>query len=222
MARKFNLRDALDLQDISDIVVLAGSLRKMLSQTGKEFERRGEQTARRLQHDVQESHIVEDLTAFMDRLVRLVARKRREFEKKGQKTVEQLKSDIRESPVVEGVEETAARIHTKAEQKRYEAAKRIVKRHEQRQQDNGDVGFFVLGAFLGAVIGTIAAFWLAPRSGEATRRELQMRTNDLKDDIEQAAEEARRKVEGESISDAINTGKAEARRFQETMGDRRL
>ena len=71
------------------------------------------------------------------------------------------------------------------------------------------MGLFVIGAIAGTVIGAIVAIWFAPQSGEATRH-----------DIEQAANEARQKIEGESISDAMQAGKAEARRFQETANVR--
>ena len=40
---------------------------------------------------------------------------------------------------------------------------------------------------------------------------------ELRDDIGHAATETRRRIEGESIEESIQTGKAEARRFQESM-----
>ncbi len=216
MAGKFQWRKFLDIQDVGDIIMLAGSLRKMLARKGREFEHRGEQAARRLQHDVEESHIFEDITNFVDRLARVFARKRRDFERKSHETVEHLKNEIRESPVVESVEETATKVRDTVDQKSYEVAKQIVESHEARHRnDAGEAGLFVVGALLGSLIGAVAGLWFAPRSGEETRREIQERGNELRDEIEQVTTEARRKLEGESIDDAMEYGKAEARRFQE-------
>ncbi len=216
MARKNQWRKFLNIQDMSDIVMLANSLRKMLASKGQEFEHRGEQAARQLRNDVEESHLFEDITHFVDRLARLIARKRHEFEHTSQETVEHLKTEIRDSPVVESVEEAATKVRDTVDQKSYDVAKQIVESHEQRhRQDSGEAGLFVVGAVLGGLIGAIAAFWFAPQSGEATRREIQERSNELRDEIDQVTTDARRKIEGESIDEAIQYGKAEARRFQE-------
>ena len=74
-----------------------------------------------------------------------------------------------------------------------------------------------LGAIVGGLIGAVAAFWFAPQSGAETRHEIEERGNELREEIEQTAAEARRRVEGESIEELMQAGKAEARRFQETL-----
>jgi gas vesicle protein len=216
MAGKNQWRKYLNIQDVGDIVALSQSLRKMLTRKGQEFEQRGGQAAQRLRHDVEDSHIFEDITRFVDRLARLIARKRHEFERTSQETVEHLKSEIRDSPVVESVGETATKVRDTVDQKSYEVARQIVESHEERHRnDGGDAGIFVVGALLGGLLGAIAAFWFAPQSGEETRREIQERGNDLRDEIEHVTDDARRKIEGDSIDEAMEYGKAEARRYQE-------
>jgi gas vesicle protein len=221
MARKIQWRKILSIQDVGDIVAMTSSLRKVLGRKGREFEHRGEQAANRLRHDVEDSQAFEDITNMLDRMVKIIARKRREFERKGQETVEHIKSDIKselaDRPIVDSVEQTASKVRDTIDQKSYEVAKQLVERHEERhRQNSAEAGLFVVGALLGSLIGAIAAFWFAPQSGEETRREIQDRADDLREDIEQVTNEARRRVEGESIDEAMQYGKAEARKFQET------
>jgi gas vesicle protein len=198
MAKRIQLRDLVNLQDIGDIVALVMSARKMLA-------RRGEQAAHRLERGVRDSHILEEFAHFVDRSGKLIVRKQRELRRTSEKAAERVKQEVQESPVHQNIEVAAANLRDKVDQTTYQAARQIVERHEQRRsQDSGDAGVFVLGAILGVVIGIVAALWYAPQSGEETRRE-----------IERAAEEARRRVEGESLHDAIQEGKTEARRFQQ-------
>jgi len=216
MAGKNQWRKFLNIQDVGDIVALSRSLRKMLARKGQEFEHRGEQTAKRIRHDVEGSHVFEDITHFVDRLARLIARKRSEFERTSHDAVEHLKTEIRDSPVVESVEETATKVRDSVDEKSYKVAKQIVESHEERnRKDGGDAGVFVIGAVLGGLLGAIAAFWFAPQSGEQTRHEIQERGEELRDEIEHVTAEARHKIEGDSIDDAMAYGKAEARRFQD-------
>jgi gas vesicle protein len=201
MAKRIQLRDLVSIQDIGDIVALVMSARKMLA-------RRGEQAAHRLGRGVRDSHILEEFANFADRSGKLIARKQREFRRTSEKATERVKQEIQESPVRQNIEEVATNLRDKADQTTYQAARQIVERHEQRHsQDGGDAGVFVLGAILGVVVGVVAALWYAPQSGEETRHE-----------IERAAEETRRRVEGESLHDAIQEGKTEARKFQEISG----
>jgi gas vesicle protein len=71
-------------------------------------------------------------------------------------------------------------------------------------KDDLEVGVFAVGAVIGATIGAALAYLFAPRSGKETRRE-----------IERVAEETRRRIEGESVDEALAVGKAEARRLHE-------
>jgi gas vesicle protein len=216
MAGKNQWRKFLNIQDVGDVVSLTRSLRKMLARKGQEFEHRGEQTAKRIRHDVEESHLFEDIANFADKLARLIARKRHEFERTSHEAVEHLKTELRDSPVVESVEETATKVRDTVDEKSYKVAKQIVDSHEERHRnDGGDAGIFVVGAILGGLLGAIAAFWFAPQSGEETRREIQERGEELRDEIEHVTTEARHKIEGDSIDEAMEYGKAEARKFQE-------
>jgi len=67
------------------------------------------------------------------------------------------------------------------------------------EHEGSGLGSFLVGLVLGTLAGIIAALWYAPQSGKATRDELQQR------------------VEGESISQSMEEGKAEARRFRQNM-----
>lgn len=92
----------------------------------------------------------------------------------------------------------------------------MAKRDQNRYEDE-EFGPFVLGALIGGLVGAIAAFWFAPQSGAETRQEIQEAGNEIRDDIEQAATDARRRIDGDSIEESIRAGKAEARRYQETI-----
>ena len=80
-----------------------------------------------------------------------------------------------------------------------------------KRHDDDEIGPFFTGALIGAVIGVAAALWFAPQSGQETRQE-----------IEQAAIDTRRRIEGESLEQAIQAGKAEARRYQQSMQHQNL
>jgi hypothetical protein len=192
MAKRFglgNLRGLLSVRDIGDILSLVGSLRKMLSQQGQEFQR-----------GVRESHLLDETISFVDRLGRFVTRKSGELGRRGKTAVESAGQEIHESLAVAGIESADDQARDRVEQKWGTA---------QAPQDEGGARIFLVGAILGTVIGAIAALWFAPRSGEETRQE-----------IEQAAIQARRRVEGESIHEAIQAGKAEARKFRQITGGR--
>jgi len=87
----------------------------------------------------------------------------------------------------------------------------------QIRSEDAELGPFLFGAIVGGIVGAVAAFWFAPQSGAETRQDIQEAGTELRDDIEQAAVDARRRIEGESIEESIQAGKAEARRFQESM-----
>jgi len=218
MARQIDWRKivkVVNVRDAGDILGLVRSVQKMLARRGKEFERTGQRAV----NEIRESPLIDDVMNFLDSLTRLISRKTREFGQAVQKTADDVKTEVRESPVVEKVqaaatdlreraEDTVSDLREKADQKTYEVAKQIVERHEG-QPRRGESGLFIGGALLGALIGAIAAMWYAPQSGE-----------ELREDIEHIATNARRQVEGESLDDAIREGKAEARRYQETIRGR--
>jgi gas vesicle protein len=74
-------------------------------------------------------------------------------------------------------------------------------------------GVFFRGAVMGALIGAALGIWNAPRSGRALRQALRSRGRALVGDVEQAATQARRQIEGESIDSTLREAKAEARRL---------
>lgn len=74
-------------------------------------------------------------------------------------------------------------------------------------------GAFFRGAVMGALIGVALGIWNAPRSGKALRQALRGRGRSLVGDVEQAAAQARRQIEGESIDSTLREAKAEARRL---------
>src|SRR5262245_26950127 len=156
MAGKNQWRKFLNIQDVSDALMLARSVRKMLARKGQEFEHRGEQAAKRLRHDVEGSQMFEEAAHVVDRLARLIARKRQEFERTSHEAVDHLKTEIRDNPVVESVEEKATKVRDSVDQKSYEVARQIVESHEERHRnDGGDAGVFVIGAVLGGLLGAI-------------------------------------------------------------------
>jgi gas vesicle protein len=86
---------------------------------------------------------------------------------------------------------------------------------KQKQEDQAEAGLFFIGAVAGSLIGAVVAMWFAPQSGSETRHEIKERSTEIVDEIEHAATDARRRIEGESVDEAIQMGKAEARRYQE-------
>jgi hypothetical protein len=183
-----NLRGLLSVRDLTDILSLVGSLRKMLGQQEQTFER-GDR----------ESHVLDETISFVDRLGRFVTRKTGELGRRGEASAQDAEPEARGGPAGAAIESAEDRAHDRVEP---------VRGAVQARQDEGDAGIFLIGAILGTLIGAIAALWFAPRSGEETRQE-----------IEQAALDVRRRVEGESVHESIQAGKAEARRFQQITGE---
>jgi gas vesicle protein len=69
---------------------------------------------------------------------------------------------------------------------------------------------------VGAIAGIAGALWYAPQSGRTTREELQRKSEEAVRAAETTVSDVRHKVEGESISEALEAGKAEALRFRES------
>jgi gas vesicle protein len=86
---------------------------------------------------------------------------------------------------------------------------------KKQQEDQAEAGLFLIGAIAGSVLGAAVAMWFAPQSGTETRHEIKERSTEFVDEIEHAAADARRRIEGESVDEAMQMGKAEARRYQE-------
>jgi hypothetical protein len=184
-----NLRSLLSVRDLTDILSLVGSLRKMLGQPEQTFER-GDR----------ESHVLDETISFVDRLGRFVTRKTGEMGRRGKESAQEAGQEALGGPAVTAIEPAGDRARERIEPERGAVQAR-------QAQDEGGAGIFLIGAILGSLIGAIAALWFAPRSGEETRQE-----------IEQAALDVRRRVEGESIHESIQAGKAEARRYQQLTG----
>ncbi len=63
------------------------------------------------------------------------------------------------------------------------------------ESTSNDVGSFVVGLAVGALLGAAAALLFAPQSGEETRAQIQQRGIELRDQASAAYEDARHKVE---------------------------
>jgi gas vesicle protein len=61
--------------------------------------------------------------------------------------------------------------------------------------NNGDFGAFVTGFLFGGLVGAAVALLMAPQSGEETREIIRVKSIELKDQVEDAAEDAIEKVE---------------------------
>lgn len=61
--------------------------------------------------------------------------------------------------------------------------------------NNGDFGAFVTGFLFGGLVGAAVALLMAPQSGEETREFIKVKSIELKDQVEQSAEETIGKVE---------------------------
>lgn len=68
------------------------------------------------------------------------------------------------------------------------------------QPDNSDAPTFVFGMILGFVVGSVAALWMAPRSGNEARQEIKTRA-------QSSVRVITDRVQGESIEDSIELGK---------------
>ena len=75
---------------------------------------------------------------------------------------------------------------------------------QDQHRSDGEIGPFLFGVLLGSLIGAIAALWYSPKSGDEVRRELEQRGSTL-----------RQQIEGESVDEAIQAGKAAARQFNQ-------
>ena len=60
---------------------------------------------------------------------------------------------------------------------------------------NGDFGAFITGFVIGGLVGAAVSLLLAPQSGEDTRTLIREKSIEIKDQVEQTAEEARVKAE---------------------------
>lgn len=87
---------------------------------------------------------------------------------------------------------------------------------EKKRQGSGDVRALLQGLILGALAGGVAALWKAPRSGRALRAELRRGGQALVQNVEETAAQARRRIAGESVEEAMAAAKAEARRLNRT------
>ncbi len=207
--KQIQWRKLVNVRDMGDIVSILSSASRLMNQ-------RGQRVVGQVGHNIRDNHFLEDVINIVDRLGKLVVRKSREFEEKGIEAVHTVEQEVRESPVVERIE---SRLHAVEQEVRQspvveQIESRLHRKEKQEQarrqaERAGDANVFVIGTLLGTLLGALIALWFAPRSGEATRHE-----------IENTAQEVRRRVEGESLQDAIEAGKAEARRLQQTINSR--
>lgn len=69
------------------------------------------------------------------------------------------------------------------------------------QKSDSETPTFVFGMILGFVAGSVAALWMAPRSGTESRQEIKNRAQSSVRIISD-------RVQGESVEDSIELGKA--------------
>jgi len=202
---------------IEDLALFGNSVRAIVDRKSREFSKTRKETAKQInknvkhfEHDLKprlehfESSVEDSANKFRDSVEASASKVRGSVEKSADK----VRSNVERSAdkVRDNVETSAARVRETVDQKTYETAKKIVDSHEKRQaKEEGEFNIFMVGAVLGTLVGAVLAFWYAPQSGEQTRQE-----------IEQAAQDAIHKVEGESIEESLQAGRDEARRFQQT------
>ena len=190
MARQFGLGNLRGLLNVRDLTDILSLVGGLRKMLG--------QPEQAFERGDRESHVLDETISLVDRLGRLVTRKAGELGRLGKTAVQSLGPEVIGGPAEAAIESAADQARDRVEPERGAV---------QATQDEGGAGIFLIGAILGTLIGAIAALWFAPRSGEETRQE-----------IEQAAIDVRRRVEGESIHESIQAGKAEARRFRQLTG----
>lgn len=79
----------------------------------------------------------------------------------------------------------------------------------------GDVVTFVAGSLIGVAVGGGVALWFAPRSGQQTRQDIQARGLELRVQAEQAAAQAREKIDGPSTERLLSEAKQAARQYRD-------
>jgi len=191
---------------IEDLALFGNSVRSIIDRKSREFSKTRKETAKQINKNVK--HFEHELKPRIDHFESSVEDSANKLRDSVETSASKVRGSVEKSAdkVRDSVETSATRVRETVDQKTYETAKKIVDSHEKRRaKEEGEFNVFMVGAALGALIGAVLAFWYAPQSGEQTRQE-----------IEQAAQEAIRKVEGESIEDALQAGRDEARRFQQT------
>ena len=89
---------------------------------------------------------------------------------------------------------------------------------QKSSNQDEELGPFLIGLVIGGLVGIAAALWYAPQSGKTTRTEIKQRSEDVIQAAEQTVVDVRHKIEGESIDESLETGKAEALRHRQNAG----
>lgn len=71
-----------------------------------------------------------------------------------------------------------------------------------------DTPTFVVGMMMGFVVGSVLAVWMAPRSGRKTRDDIRHNVITLRLRAGNSVKQVVEKVQGESVEDSIEQGKA--------------
>lgn len=87
------------------------------------------------------------------------------------------------------------------------------------QQPN-DTPTFVFGMMVGFAVGSIIAVWMAPRSGKQTRQDIRQNVITLRLRAGNSVKQVVDKVQGETVEDSIEQGKAIAHQKRAELADR--
>ncbi|MBI5929289.1 MAG: YtxH domain-containing protein [Chloroflexi bacterium] len=87
-------------------------------------------------------------------------------------------------------------------------------------QPPNDTPTFVFGMMMGFLVGSILAVWMAPRSGKKTRDDIRHNVITLRLRAGNSVKQVVEKVQGESVEDSIEQGKAIAHQKKAELADR--
>ncbi len=80
--------------------------------------------------------------------------------------------------------------------------------NQPRSEQPNDTPTFVVGMMMGFAVGSALAVWMAPRSGKKTRDDIRQNVITLRLRAGNSVKQVVEKVQGESVEDSIEQGKA--------------
>lgn len=93
-------------------------------------------------------------------------------------------------------------------------------RTQQPVQPENDAPTFVFGMMFGFLIGGVIALWMSPRSGRETRTDIRRNVITLRLRAEESVKQVVDKVQGETVEDSIEQGKAIAHQKKAELAER--
>lgn len=92
--------------------------------------------------------------------------------------------------------------------------------NQQSGQPPNDTPTFVVGMMMGFLLGSILAVWMAPRSGKKTRDDIRHNVITLRLRAGNSVKQVVEKVQGETVEDSIEQGKAIAHQKKAELAER--